>query len=107
LESEGNLIGSGGSLYCDSRERGEFSFIDSGVVEQAVWGVGTRSQGIEVAVGPSPHSRSAENNASETCSRSSPYSYVLATLAHYEGCSIFILLRLWFNDVVSHVGMSL
>jgi hypothetical protein len=25
----------GGSLCCDSRERGEFSFIGSGVVEQA------------------------------------------------------------------------
>jgi hypothetical protein len=35
------------------------------------------------------------------------FPYVLATLAHYKGCSIFILLRSWFNDVVSHVGMTL
>jgi hypothetical protein len=60
------------------------------VAEQAVWGVKTKSWGIEVEVKPSPHSRSTEDNASETCSRSSPGSYVLATLAHYEGCSIFI-----------------
>jgi hypothetical protein len=107
LESGGNLIVGGGSLYCDSLERGESSFIGSGVVEQAVWGVGTRSQGIEVANEPSPHSRSTEKNASETCSHSSPWSYVLATLAYYEGCSLFILLRSRLNDVVSHVGMSL
>jgi hypothetical protein len=30
-----------------------------------------------------------------------------ATLAHYKGHNIFILLRSWFNDVASHVGMSL
>jgi hypothetical protein len=60
LESGGNLRVGGGSLYCDSLERGESSFIGSGVVEQAVWGVGMRSQGIKVANEPSPHSRSTE-----------------------------------------------
>jgi hypothetical protein len=35
LESGGNLMVGGGSLCCDSRERGESSFIGSGVVEQA------------------------------------------------------------------------
>jgi hypothetical protein len=34
----------GGSLCCDSRERGESSFIGSGVVEQAGWGVETKSR---------------------------------------------------------------
>jgi hypothetical protein len=88
LESGGNLIVGGGSLYCDSRERGESSFIGSGVVEQAAWGVETKSQGNEVANEPSPHSRSTEKNASETCSCSSSYSYVLATLVYYKGCNI-------------------
>jgi hypothetical protein len=35
LESGGILMVGGGSLCCDSRERGESSFIGSGVVEQA------------------------------------------------------------------------
>jgi hypothetical protein len=50
----------GGSLCCDSRERGESSFIGSGVVEQAVWGVETKSRGIEVKIDSSLHSRSTE-----------------------------------------------
>jgi hypothetical protein len=62
LESGGILIGGGGSLCCDSLERGESSFIGSGVVEQAVWGVETKSQGIEVVNEPSPHSRPTEKN---------------------------------------------
>jgi hypothetical protein len=37
----------GGSLYCDSLERGESSFMGSGVVEQATWGVETKSRGGE------------------------------------------------------------
>jgi hypothetical protein len=60
LESGGNLIVGGSSLCCDSLERGESSFIGSGVVEQAVWGVETRSRGIEVEIEPSQHSRSTE-----------------------------------------------
>jgi hypothetical protein len=41
--------------------RGEnSSFIGSGVVEQAVWGVETKSRGIEVEIEPSPYSRSTE-----------------------------------------------
>jgi hypothetical protein len=55
----------GGSLCCDSRERGESSFIGSGVVEQAVWGVKTRSRRIEVKIEPSPHSRSTEKTFSK------------------------------------------
>jgi hypothetical protein len=43
-----------------SPERGEFSFIGSGVVEQARWGVETKSREIEVENEPSPHSRSTE-----------------------------------------------
>jgi hypothetical protein len=50
----------GGGLCCDSRERGESSFIGSGVVKQAVWGVETKSQGIESGIEPSLHSRSTE-----------------------------------------------
>jgi hypothetical protein len=60
LELGGNLIVGGGSLWCDSLERGELSLIGSGVAEQAVWGVETKSRGIEVEVEPSPHSRSTE-----------------------------------------------
>jgi hypothetical protein len=63
LKSGGFLIVGGGSLYCDSRERGESSFIDSGVVEQAVWGVETRSRGIEVEIESSLHSRSTEKTS--------------------------------------------
>jgi hypothetical protein len=50
----------GGSLCCDSRERGEFSFIGPGVVEQAGWGVETKGQGIESGIEPSRHLRSTE-----------------------------------------------
>jgi hypothetical protein len=107
LEPGGILIVGGGSLCCDSRERGESSFIGSGVVEQAVWGVETKSQAIEAEIESPLHSRSTEKKALEMCSRSSPYSYVLATLAYYEGCNISILLRSWFKDVVPRVGMSL
>jgi hypothetical protein len=53
----------GDSLCCDSLERGEFSFIGSGVVEQAVWGVETRSQGIKVEIKSSQHSRSTEERS--------------------------------------------
>jgi hypothetical protein len=53
LESGGNLIVGGGSLCCDSLERGGSSFIGSGVVEPAVWGVETKSRGIEVKIEPS------------------------------------------------------
>jgi hypothetical protein len=60
LELGGNLIVGGGNLWCDSLERGESSFIGSGVVEQAVWVVETESRGIEVENEPSPHSRSTE-----------------------------------------------
>jgi hypothetical protein len=60
LELGGNLIVGGGSLCCDPLEGEESSFIGSGVVEQAVWGVETKSRGIEVVNEPSPHSRSTE-----------------------------------------------
>jgi hypothetical protein len=41
--------------------RGEdSSFIGSGVVKPAMWGVETKSQGIEVEIEPSPNSRSTE-----------------------------------------------
>jgi hypothetical protein len=53
LESGGIIMVGGGCLCCDSRERGESSFIGSGVVE-------TRSREIEVEIEPSPHSRSTE-----------------------------------------------
>jgi hypothetical protein len=60
LESGGIRIVGGGGLCCDSRERGESSFIGSGVVERAVRGVETKSQGIESEIEPSLHSRSTE-----------------------------------------------
>jgi hypothetical protein len=60
LEIGGILIVGGGSLCCDSLEAEESSFIGLGVVEQAVWGVETKSRGIEVKIEPSPHSRSTE-----------------------------------------------
>jgi hypothetical protein len=89
-----------------SPERGEFSFIGSGVVEQTGWGVETKSQEIEVKIEPSPHSMSTEKKVLETCSPSLPHPYVLATLAHYEGCNIPILLWSWFK-ASSLMGMSL
>jgi hypothetical protein len=47
LEVGGNLIVGGDSLCCDSLERGESSFIGSGVVEQAGWGVETKSRELK------------------------------------------------------------
>jgi hypothetical protein len=44
LEVGGNLVVGGDSLCCDSLERGETSFKGSGVVEQAMWGVETKSR---------------------------------------------------------------
>jgi hypothetical protein len=75
-----------------SPERGESSFIGSGVIEQAGWGVETKGQGIESVIEPSRHSRSTEEKGLGNVQPSSPYSYVLATLAYYEGCNISILL---------------
>jgi hypothetical protein len=57
LKSGGNLIGSGGCLCCDSLERSDFSFIGSGVVEQAV-----------VETDQSSYSKSTEQNVSDSCS---------------------------------------
>jgi hypothetical protein len=106
LKSGGNLIGSGGCL-CGALRRGGILFY--------------RLRGSRIGCVGSRNEKSGNwsrkwtvsafkvhwENASVTCSRSSPYFYVLATLAHYEGCNIFILLRSRLNDVVSHVGMSL
>jgi hypothetical protein len=50
----------GGSLCCDSRVRGEFSFIGSGVVEQAGWGVETKGRELNSGIEPSRYSRSTE-----------------------------------------------
>jgi hypothetical protein len=43
----GILMVGGGSLCCGSRERGESAFIGSGVVEQAGWGVETKSRELK------------------------------------------------------------
>jgi hypothetical protein len=105
LESGGILIVGGGSLCCDSLEREESSFIGSGVAEQARESkrkVGNWSRNWTVSA-----FKVHWEDALEMYSRSSPYPYVLATLAHYGGGNISILLRSWFKDVVSHVGISL
>jgi hypothetical protein len=89
LEVGRNLIVGGGSLWCDSLGRGELSLIGSGVAEQAVWGVETKSREIEVEVEPSPHSRSTEETLwKRVVVPHRIFFYVLATLAHYEGCSV-------------------
>jgi hypothetical protein len=106
MVGSGILMVGGDSLCCDSLERGESSFIGSGVVEQTR-GSWNEKSGIEVEIEPSPHSRSTEKKVLETCSLSLPHPYVLATLAHYEGCNISILLGSWFKDVVPHGYVSL
>jgi hypothetical protein len=52
-------MGSGGCLCCDSLERSDFSFIGSGVVEQAVAEVEQPS-----------YSKPTEQNVSDSCNRS-------------------------------------
>jgi hypothetical protein len=59
LELGGNLIVGGGSLWCDSLERGELSLIGSGVAEQAA-----------VETKQSSHSNPTEQNISDLGSRS-------------------------------------
>jgi hypothetical protein len=105
LESGGNLMAGGGSLCCDSRERGEFSFIGSGVVEQTS-GELKRKVGNWSRNWIIPAFKIHWEKTLETCSRFSPHSYVLATLAYYEGCNVSILLWLWFK-ASSLMGMSL
>ena len=87
----------GGSLCCDSRERGESSFIGSGVVEQAVWGVEMRSRGIEVEIEPSPHSRSTEKMLWK---RVVVFHRILTSWPHWHttmGVTYLFFLRSWFK----------
>jgi hypothetical protein len=107
LELGGIFIVGGGSLCCDSRKRGRVLFYRLRGSRTCRVGSRNEKSGNRSRNWTVPAFKVHWENALETCSCSSPYSYVLATLAYYEGCNISILLRSWFKDAVPLVGISL
>jgi hypothetical protein len=106
LESGGILMVGGVNLCCDFFREGGFSFIGSGAVEQTSGGVEAKSQELKSKLNRLRIQCPLRKKVLETCRRFSPYSYVLATMAYYEGCNTSTLLWLWFK-ASSLMGMSL